>query len=94
MLSFSDNSSRQAVQNSFPAETVIISLENSLALCAALMPLGSVEQAGFFRRAPVCGGSLVLTFRLRIKSDGVGALSWLSRLVADALALLLLATAE
>ena len=57
MLSFSDSSSRQAEQNSFPADTVTISSKNSLALCATLISFGSIEQAGFFFHAPVCGGS-------------------------------------
>ena len=78
MLSFSDSSSRQAAQNNFPADTVIISFENSLALCAALTPIGLVEQAGLLCRIRVCRGSLALTFRLRIRFDWVGALSWLS----------------
>lgn len=78
MLSFSDTSSRQAAQNNFPADTVIISLENSLALCPALTPFGSDEQAGRLCRTRLLGGSLALTLRLRIKSDGVGALNLLS----------------
>ena len=86
MLSFKDNSSRQAEQNSFPADTVIISPENSFALCAAHTPFGSVEQAGFFFLTPVCGSSFSLTFRLRINSDRAGALSWLSSDVEEVVA--------
>ena len=46
--------------------------ENSFTLCTTLTPLGSVEQAGFFFLAPVCGG-LTRTFRLRMISDCEGA---------------------
>ncbi len=66
--------------NSFPAETAIISPENSFALCAAPTLFESVQQVGFFKLlAPVChnGGSFTTTFRLRIKSDYVWARSWL-----------------
>ena len=81
MLSFKD--SRQAQQKSLLAETVIISPENSFALCAALMLLGSVEQDGFFFLVPVCGGWFSLTFRFRIKSDCVGARSQLRSDIGD-----------
>ena len=42
---------------------------------AALTPFGSVEQAGRFFRAPVCGGAFTLTFHFRVNSDRVEARS-------------------
>ena len=46
MLSFRESSSLQAVQNSFPADTVMFSPENSFAICAALTLLGLLVQVG------------------------------------------------
>jgi len=51
---------------------------------ATLTPFGSAEQAGRFFRAPVCGGAFTLTFRFRINSEHVGARSWLSKDVGEA----------
>ena len=83
MQSFKDNSSRQTEQKSLPPETVINSLENSFALCAALMPFRSDEQSGFFLLVPVYGGGFTHTFRLRICFDCVGAQRWLSSDVGE-----------
>ena len=71
-----ESSSRQVEQNSFPSETGTISPENSLTLSATLNPLWSIEQDGFFR-VPVWGGSFILTYRFRIKSDCIEARSML-----------------
>ena len=71
-----ESSSRHTEQNSFPTETGTIPPKNSLALCAALNPLGSDEQDGFFH-APVWGDSFILTYRFCIKSNCVGARSML-----------------
>ena len=43
--------------------------QNSLTFCTTLTLFGSVEQAGFFFLAPVCGGRLTRTFHFRMSSD-------------------------
>ena len=51
---------------------------------AAFTCFRSVEQAGHFFGAPVCGGAFTLTFHFHVNSDCVGARSWLSKDVGEA----------
>ena len=66
--------SRQALQNSLPAETLNSSFGNSLSLCCGEIDLGSQLPRHEERRFPLRGG-LVWTVRFRDSSDRAGALS-------------------
>ena len=47
---------------------------NSLALCAALISFGSVEQVGRFFLALVCGSAFTLTIRIIYNCEGARSL--------------------
>ena len=72
MLSFSDSSSRQAEQNSFPADTVTITSE-SCSLCSTnSLWIGRASWL-LLSSAGICGGSLVLdhlTLAHQVRSCG------------------------
>ena len=60
----------------------MLQCSNILPIVLNNLPSDSSSKLVFFFRVPVCGGSLVLNLRLRIKSDRVGALSLLSSTAA------------